>query len=63
MKANVGNIDRVIRVVAGIALLSLAFTGPKTPFGYLGLVLIATAAISFCPLYSVLGFRTNKTRA
>lgn len=58
MTRNVGTTDRTIRIVAGIALLLLAFTGPKTPIGYLGFVLIATAALNFCPLYTILGVNT-----
>jgi len=60
MQANLGTIDRVIRLIAGAVVLSLAFFGPRTPFGYLGLVLIVTAGISFCPIYAALGLRTNK---
>lgn len=60
MKANVGKADRILRVVAGLAILSLAFVGPKTPLGYLGLIPLATAIFSFCPLYSVLKINTCK---
>jgi hypothetical protein len=61
MTRNVGTTDRSLRLVAGIALLALAFVGPKTPIGYLGFVLIATALINFCPLYSLLGISTCRT--
>jgi hypothetical protein len=58
MTTNVGNTDRVLRLVAGVFLLALAFVGPRTPIGYLGLVLIGTALLNFCPVYSLLGINT-----
>jgi hypothetical protein len=59
MRPNLGTIDRVVRAVAGVVLLLLAFTGPKTPWGYVGLVLLVTSLVSFCPLYRMLGFSTT----
>lgn len=59
MSRNIGAVDRWVRVVLGLILLSLTFTGPKTLWGLVGLVLLATAAVSFCPLYSVLGWSTG----
>lgn len=58
MNANEGTIDRVLRVVVGAGVLSLAFVGPHTPWGYLGVIPLATGLIGWCPLYSVLGIRT-----
>lgn len=58
MKMNEGTIDRVLRVVAGIGILSLAFIGPQTPWGYLGAVPLLTGAVGYCPLYSILGINT-----
>lgn len=55
---NEGSRDRVLRVVLGIALLSLTFVGPKTTWGLLGLLPLVTGLIGFCPLYRVLGFNT-----
>ena len=51
-------VERVLRVVAGLAVLSLAFVGPKTPWGYLGLVPLVTGLLGSCPLYTLLGIRT-----
>ena len=51
-------IERVLRVVLGLSVLSLAFIGPTTPWGWLGLVPLATGLIGSCPLYTVLGFST-----
>jgi hypothetical protein len=56
MKSNVGGIDRVLRIVLGLALIALTLTGAIGAWGWLGLVPLATAAMGFCPLYTVLGF-------
>jgi hypothetical protein len=62
MIKNVGSVDQVIRIVLGLALISLVFVGPKTPWGWLGLILIATALINFCPIWKVLGVNTRKSQ-
>jgi hypothetical protein len=56
MKTNVGGIDRVLRIVVGLALIALTLTGAIGVWGWIGLVPLATAAMGFCPLYTVLGF-------
>lgn len=61
-KNNVGTIDRIVRVAVGLGLLAIVFVGPKTPFGWLGLIPLATAALGTCPLYSVLGISTCPTK-
>ena len=58
MVKNVGTVDKVLRVIVGLALIALVFVGPKTPWGWIGIVPLLTAALSWCPLYSVLGIRT-----
>ena len=58
MKANEGTIDRALRIVAGIGVLSLAFVGPQTPGGYLGIVPLATGLIGWCPIYALLRINT-----
>lgn len=58
MTANMGTIDRVLRLVVGVALLSLVFVGPKTLWGLIGIVPLATAGLRYCPLYTLLGIRT-----
>jgi hypothetical protein len=55
---NEGTIDRAVRIVLGLGILSLAFIGPQSPLGYIGLVPLATGLIGFCPLYKVFGFST-----
>ncbi|MGZ3652931.1 MAG: YgaP family membrane protein [Bdellovibrionota bacterium] len=58
MNRNVGNADRIARTLLGLGILSLAFVGPQTAWGYLGLIPLGTAAWGFCPLYRFLGFST-----
>lgn len=58
MKANVGGIDRTLRIVLGLVLLSLVVIGPKTLWGLVGLVPLATGLMRFCPLYPLLGVNT-----
>jgi hypothetical protein len=58
---NEGTVDRAVRVTAGLVLLSLVFIGPQTPWGWIGLVPLATGLIGWCPAYSLFGIRTCKT--
>jgi len=58
---NTSTLDRVARVVLGSALLSLVFLGPETPWGFVGLVLIATGIAGSCPIYRALGISTCPT--
>lgn len=62
LKTNVGTIDRVLRIVVGVALLAWFFVDQGTGFWHyaklIGIVPILTAAVSTCPLYSVLGMST-----
>jgi hypothetical protein len=55
---NEGTLDRTLRVVIGLVLLSLVFVGPKTALGWIGVVPIFTGIVGFCPLYRVLGINT-----
>lgn len=57
-KRNVGTIDRSIRLIVGVALLSQVFVGLETAWGWIGVVLIATAAIGYCGPYALLGVNT-----
>lgn len=56
MKTNVGAADRALRTIFGLALIALTLTGAIGAWGWLGLVLLATAALGFCPLYTLLGY-------
>jgi hypothetical protein len=60
---NEHSVERVIRVVAGLGLISLAFVGPKTPWGFLGIVPLATGLLGNCPLYTILGISTCRVKA
>lgn len=55
---NEGTIDRVLRVILGLAVLSLVFIGPKTNWGYLGLIPLLTGLVGYCPLYRIVGLNT-----
>ncbi len=61
MQANVGSIDRILRIVAGLLILSLYFWGPQTPWALIGIVPIATAIFRFCPAYTLFGIKTCRT--
>ena len=60
---NVGTADKIIRILVGIGVVALVFVGPKTPWGWLGLVPLFTALVGWCPLYTVLRVRTNRLSA
>lgn len=51
-------VERVLRVLLGLAILSLVFFGPKTAWGWIGLLPILTGATGLCPLYTLLGIST-----
>lgn len=58
MKTNVGGIDRILRILAGVILIALAAIGTIGPWGYIGIVLLATGLFRFCPAYTLLGLNT-----
>lgn len=58
MSRNEGKLDRTLRVILGLVLLSLVFLGPQTLWGLIGLVPLATGLIGICPIYSILGIST-----
>jgi Inner membrane protein YgaP-like, transmembrane domain len=58
MFKNTSSVDRVIRAIIGVALIAMVFVGPATPWGWIGLVPLATAAMGFCPFYRVFGITT-----
>ncbi|WP_290903456.1 DUF2892 domain-containing protein [Aquabacterium sp.] len=62
MKSNVGGIDRVVRIGAGLTLVALAATGVVGLWGWLGLVPLATGLSGWCPAYLPFGLSTCKTR-
>jgi hypothetical protein len=58
MKTNEGTIDRAVRIIAGLALIALAYTGTIGVWGYIGVVPLLTGIIGICPAYSILGLNT-----
>jgi len=62
MFKNVGGMDRAVRIVAGLGILSLAFIGPRTAWGYIGLVPLVTGLIGWCPAYMPFGVKTCKMK-
>ncbi len=63
MKINEGAVDRILRLVVGLGILSLTVVGPKTLWGLVGIVPVLTGAIGYCPLYSLIGIRTCAAQA
>lgn len=55
---NVGSADRLIRIVLGLVLIAIVFVGPKTPWGWIGVVPLVTGFMRTCPLYTLLGVNT-----
>jgi len=61
MNKNVGGIDRILRIVVGLALIALAVTGTVGVWGYIGVVPLLTGLIGWCPAYLPLGIKTCRT--
>lgn len=62
MKSNVGSIDKVIRIVAGLVLIALAIMGIGAPWTWIGIVPLATGLMGSCPAYTLLGVNTCKLK-
>ncbi|OGQ77284.1 MAG: hypothetical protein A2289_02315 [Deltaproteobacteria bacterium RIFOXYA12_FULL_58_15] len=60
--ANEHKVERAIRVVVGLGLLSLVFVGPQTLWGLLGIVPLVTGSVGSCPIYTLFGLSTCRTR-
>jgi len=58
VKANVGTVDRALRIVVGLVLIGLTVTGRIGVWGWIGVVPLVTGAVRVCPLYSMLGLKT-----
>ena len=63
MKINVGNMDRILRIVAGLALVALAATGTIGTWGWIGVVPLLTGIFKFCPAYAIFGISTCPTNS
>lgn len=58
MNANVGNIDRAIRILLGLCLIAATLAGAIGAWGWLGIIPLATGIFRFCPAYVPFGIRT-----
>ncbi|KAI3597545.1 putative membrane protein (plasmid) [Cupriavidus necator H850] len=61
MQANVGTIDRILRIVIGLVLIGLAATGGIGAWGWIGVLPLLTGIVRICPAYSILGVKTCST--
>ena len=62
MKVNEGSIDRGIRIIVGLVLISLVFIGPQSPWGWIGVIPLVTGLVGFCPAYTLFGMNTCKMK-
>ncbi|HET9426675.1 MAG TPA: DUF2892 domain-containing protein [Gemmatimonadaceae bacterium] len=62
MRANTGTLDRWVRVIVGLVILSLVFFGPRSGWGWLGLIPLLTGVSGYCPLYQLLGRSTGRAK-
>ncbi len=62
MNANVGSVDRIVRIVAGLGLIGATLMGAIGPWGWIGVVPLATGAFRFCPAYLPFGLNTCATK-
>jgi hypothetical protein len=62
MTRNVGGIDRILRIVVGLALIALAATGTVGVWGYVGVVPLLTGLVGWCPPYALFGWNTCSTK-
>lgn len=62
MTKNVGSIDKIIRIVAGLVLIALAILGIGTPWTWIGIVPLATGLMGWCPAYTLIGANTCPTK-
>ncbi len=62
MQANVGGIDKTLRIGAGVVLIGLGIAGIGAPWTFIGVVPLATGLIGWCPVYPLLGLNTCPTK-
>jgi Protein of unknown function (DUF2892) len=59
-KTNVGSLDSMLRITVGVILIVLVFVGPKTQWGWIGVIPLITGLMRTCPIYSLLGASSCK---
>lgn len=59
MTQNVGGLDRVLRIMVGLVLIGLAYSGTVGAWGYIGVVPLLTGLFRYCPAYSIFGCKTG----
>ena len=59
---NEGTVDRALRVIVGIGLISLVFVGPQTPWGWIGVIPLITGLSGSCLAYNVFGWDTRSEK-
>lgn len=62
MKKNIHPIERIVRIVAGVALISMAFWGPQSMWFMLGIIPLLTGFVGWCPPYAIFGINTCKLK-
>lgn len=62
MKMNVGMLDKVLRIIAGVVLIGLSLMGTIGIWGWIGIIPLVTGIMGWCPLYSIFGMNTCPTR-
>ncbi|MES2756958.1 MAG: DUF2892 domain-containing protein [Pseudomonadota bacterium] len=62
MQANIGSLDRAIRILAGLALIGASLSGVIGAWGWIGLIPLATGVFRFCPAYLPFGLRTCRMK-
>ncbi len=58
MKFNVGGLDKMLRIIAGVLLVASAVTGYFVPWGWIGIVPLVTGLVGWCPAYAIFGFNS-----
>lgn len=61
MKVNIGSVDRSLRIVIGVILMSFVYVGPETPLGWIGVVPLLSSVFRVCPFYLLFGVDTCNT--
>ena len=62
MKINTGCIDRALRAVIGLVLITMAATGTVGMWGWIGIIPLLTGLVGFCPSYTIMGINTCRVK-